>query len=54
MPEANASENSRIEANWNRMSYGLRRGHDDYMTRAKRLEGIYLGGGRQWKAEDRE
>lgn len=54
MPEANASENSRIEANWNRMSYGLRRGHDDYMTRAKRLEGIYLGGGRQWKTEDRE
>ncbi len=29
------------------------RGHQDYMREAARLEEFYLGGGRQWRAEDR-
>ena len=30
-----------------------RRGHDDFMRHARRLEDYYLGGGRQWREEDR-
>lgn len=29
------------------------RGHEDFMVHARRLEDYYLGGGRQWKDEDR-
>ena len=30
------------------------RGHIDYIQHARRLEDYYLGGGRQWRAKDRE
>jgi len=30
------------------------RGHEDYMRHARRMEDFYLGGGRQWRPEDRE
>lgn len=30
------------------------RGHDDYMRHARRMEDYYLGGGRQWRPEDRQ
>lgn len=29
------------------------RGHEDYMREARELEDMYLGGGRQWRPEDR-
>jgi len=48
--------------NWERYQYVLQRGHDDYVYRAARLEGFYLGGdidgsgllqgGGQWTEED--
>lgn len=39
--------------NWGRYTYGVQRGHADWCRRAVKLEGMYLGGGEQWDAEDR-
>lgn len=41
-------------ANWARYLHGMMRGHDDYCEVARMLEDFYLGGGKQWSAEDRE
>ena len=41
------------QENWLRYQYGRDRGHYEYMELAKWCERMYLGGGRQWKAEDR-
>lgn len=41
-------------ANWSRYLHGMMRGHDDYCEVARMLEDFYLGGGKQWSADDRE
>ncbi|QTD44559.1 hypothetical protein [Ottowia testudinis] len=38
--------------NWARYEYGKARGHLDYLPHAARCEDMYLGGGRQWGADD--
>lgn len=43
----------KARANWDRFRYGKNRGHIDYMKQAERCEQMYLGGGRQWRPEDR-
>lgn len=43
----------KARANWDRFQYGKNRGHIDYMKQAERCEQMYLGGGRQWRPEDR-
>jgi len=48
MSDITASEN------WLRYQYGRDRGHYEYMALAKWCERMYLGGGRQWSAEDRK
>ncbi|WP_284337650.1 genomic island protein [Comamonas sp. NoAH] len=45
--------NAKARSNWDRYQYGKSRGHIDYMKQAERCEQMYLGGGRQWKPEDR-
>lgn len=40
--------------NWGRYEYGKQRGHAEYCEHALRLEGMYVGGGRQWDEDDRE
>lgn len=40
--------------NWHRYLYGKYRGHLEYTEEARRLEGFYLGAGRQWTEEDKE
>lgn len=40
--------------NWARYEYGKQRGHAEYCEHALRLEGMYVGGGRQWDEADRE
>lgn len=40
--------------NWLRYTYGRDRGHYEYMALAKWCERMYLGGGRQWSAEDKK
>lgn len=45
--------NPKARANWDRWQYGKNRGHVDYMKQADRCEQMYLGGGRQWRPEDR-
>ncbi len=47
-------ESAVARANWDRYVYVSERGHFDYCIRARRLEDIYLGGGRQWRAEDKD
>lgn len=39
--------------NWQRYEYGRMRGHQAYCRHARIAENFYLGGGRQWDAEDR-
>lgn len=39
--------------NWQRYEYVNQRGHVTFCQRARRLEDIYAGGGRQWRPEDR-
>ncbi len=39
--------------NWARYRYGVDRGHRDYTDQAERCEGMYLGGGEQWRPEDK-
>lgn len=38
--------------NWQRYQYGRDRGHDAYVQTARKLEGMYMGGGMQWSYED--
>lgn len=40
--------------NWQRYQYGRDRGHDSYVQAARKLEGMYMGGGLQWSYEDKE
>lgn len=37
--------------NWARFLYGKDRGHLAYMEQARKCEGMYLGGGRQWNEQ---
>lgn len=39
--------------NWARYRYGVDRGHRGYTDQAERCEGMYLGGGEQWRPEDK-
>ena len=39
--------------NWARYAYGKYRGHTSYCELARKLEGMYVGGGEQWDPEDR-
>lgn len=39
--------------NWARYTYAKDRGHLEYMAQAAICEGMYLGGGLQWRAEDK-
>ena len=39
--------------NWARYAYGKYRGHVSYCELARKLEGMYVGGGEQWSDEDR-
>lgn len=48
------SDSALATANWNRYEYAKRRGHDTYCATARKCEDFYLGGGRQWSAEDLE
>lgn len=38
--------------NWQRYEYCRSRGHTDYVEKARRNEGMYLGDGLQWEKED--
>lgn len=40
--------------NWSRYQYVKQRGHTEYIETAYELEGLYLGGGRQWLDSDRQ
>lgn len=40
--------------NWGRYVYGKQRGHTAWCEQAKKLEGMYLGGGEQWSEDDKE
>jgi len=44
---------SAAQENWARYQYGKDRGHLEYMEQAHKCEGMYLGGGEQWSAEDK-
>ncbi len=46
-------DNLAARENWDRYEYGKQRGHLDYLDQAKRCEGMYLGGGEQWTADDK-
>lgn len=39
--------------NWQRYEYGRMRGHQAYCRHARTAENFYMGGGRQWDADDR-
>ena len=39
--------------NWARYTYAKDRGHLEYQAQAAICEGMYLGGGEQWRAEDK-
>lgn len=41
------------QENWARYRYGVDRGHRDYTDQAALCEGMYLGGGEQWRPEDK-
>ncbi len=46
-------EDFSAQENWARYRYGVDRGHRDYTDQAARCEGMYLGGGEQWRPEDK-
>lgn len=52
MTDTNNSRDIAREVFW-RYHEVVHRGHIDYMKHARRLEDYYLGGGRQWRPEDR-
>lgn len=45
---------NKARENWDRYQYGKNRGHIEYMQQVRRCEDMYLGGGRQWRPEDRK
>lgn len=47
-----AETNRTAYENWQRYEYGRMRGHLDYVKTARINEGMYLGGGLQWSADD--
>jgi len=60
MDDTNPSQGKGVKAyddqardNWHRYLYCKDRGHIEYMAQAQRCEGMYLGGGEQWRAEDK-
>ena len=40
--------------NWSKYEYARDRNHVDYIQTAKETERFYLGGGLQWKEEDKQ
>ena len=48
-----AHDDDAARENWARYLYGKDRGHVEYTERAARCEGMYLGGGEQWRPEDK-
>lgn len=53
MAETSATSNDQARLNWQRYEYGRMRGHQAYCRHARIAENFYLGGGRQWDADDR-
>lgn len=53
MPKQSIGNNFEARENWARYLYGKDRGHLEYQAQAARCEGMYLGGGEQWRAEDK-
>ena len=51
---AEATDQQKANDNWARYTYGLNRGHRDYVEKARECENYYLGGGGQWKDIDRQ
>lgn len=49
-----ADDNRGAQENWHRYQYAKYRGHLEYTAQARILEGMYLGGGRQWSEEDKQ
>lgn len=45
--------NDAARENWARYTYAKDRGHLEYMAQAAICEGMYLGGGLQWREEDK-
>lgn len=54
MAETSATSNDQARLNWQRYEYGRMRGHQAYCRHARIAENFYLGGGRQWDADDRQ
>lgn len=52
MAKTTTSDNAARE-NWHRYLYGRERGHLEFMETAARNEGMYMGGGEQWRDEDK-
>lgn len=52
--QSSLDEQQLARANWERFNYMKDRGHVQWCERAKRLEELYMGGGRQWLPQDRE
>lgn len=52
MTDTNNNRDTAREVFW-RLDEKYNRGHEDYMVRAGRLDDYYIGGGRQWRHEDR-
>lgn len=50
---SSASDQQLALQNWALYESARKRGHADYIQHAKRLEDYYLGGGKQWLAQDR-
>lgn len=53
MKNPNTPKNDQARENWARYLYGKDRGHLEYQAQAARCEGMYLGGGDQWRDEDK-
>lgn len=53
MATTNRPPNDEARENWARYLYGKDRGHLEYQAQAARCEGMYLGGGLQWRPEDK-
>lgn len=53
LSRADKAKQDIARANWERYEYVNQRGHVNFCHRARRCEDLYLGGGRQWRPEDR-
>lgn len=53
MATTNIGNDYEARDNWARYLYGKDRGHLEYQQQAARCEGMYLGAGEQWRAEDK-